>query len=1029
MRSLLARLLIFTAAGSLPAAEFHVAQTGNDANPGTAAKPFATIAKARDAARAVPGPNTILLAPGRYFNESGIVLDERDSGLTIKGAQPGAAAEVYGGMPVTGWEKWKGDIWRAPVPKGARFFNLIVDGKPATMAQTPNLGSGFGGGVGIGNTAITVPAAWRAYDYADAQVAGAVGNGCWFSEVREVLAATPTPAGALPIDPGGTTMFNGLNGGHSVVRGVLELLDEPGEWCLKHRDGFVYYWPALRSPAGEAGPHAGSPADHVIIRPTSEKLLEVRGRSPQAPARDIAIENLSLIGSDFCPSWRIFSDPGKINSMPAETRQGLVFGENVQGLKISGCRILAAGHCGVFLNQHAQACVVENCLITQAGVSAVCLHGWVMGEGPFQSAAESYVNKGHRIENNFIYDCGQFVAVAAAISMYQSGDTLIARNEIRKMARCGVMLNGVRWGVMPKTQYGKALTPEDYYEVNHLRNVRIVGNEVHNVCRDTDDFGAIEAWGAGRDGLWENNEVHDLDHAQRWDTWGHAIFPDDSDPWMTVRGNIVHHFFGGRATGAIMVKNIEQVVENNLVIDCKIGRLVTFSPYMEPAWNMTIRHNIFAMPGVDQQYGDMNDFCLTGKSFAGWNVPEGAKGIREVDYNWFVPKDPANPNPAAEKYKIDLHSTFGPAPVKRLKPDWDIAAADYQVDGPAWWKPIDTSNIGLRPDFPFDTLAATRRSVGEKIQAEDYQRRSDLRAVGGYGIAAIGPGAWAKYANIDFGSGGATRALFTLAAAPAGQNAPKPFIRRYGSEVVEEVPFKGDKSVETIFKWEISKPYTRAGKTGPELFDEVFPPETDIKAGEWSPYLGPLTSKLGVSTEPGVVDAFMAHGEEPRDACAYARASVWAQGGRQNATMTISCANGVKVWLNGQLIISEGKAGTYSETRKGVINVGWNTILIKAAQGTRPEDFSFTFGTVASGCGHIVSLPGLPTEERADLARAKSPIELRLDSPKDGKLIGALLPDQTECPIEKATGVHNLYLVFPGNAVKSVDWFQFMEGP
>ena len=31
------------------AAEFHVAPDGNDANPGTADKPFATIAKARDA--------------------------------------------------------------------------------------------------------------------------------------------------------------------------------------------------------------------------------------------------------------------------------------------------------------------------------------------------------------------------------------------------------------------------------------------------------------------------------------------------------------------------------------------------------------------------------------------------------------------------------------------------------------------------------------------------------------------------------------------------------------------------------------------------------------------------------------------------------------------------------------------------------------------------------------------------------------------------------------------------------------------
>jgi hypothetical protein len=121
-----------------PAAIFYVAPDGDDGNPGSLGMPLATIQAARDVARQVEGPTTILLAPGAYFNADTIVLDDRDSGLTIKGSAPGAGAKVYGGIPVTGWKKWKGDIWRAPVPKGERFFNLIVDGKPATMAQTPN---------------------------------------------------------------------------------------------------------------------------------------------------------------------------------------------------------------------------------------------------------------------------------------------------------------------------------------------------------------------------------------------------------------------------------------------------------------------------------------------------------------------------------------------------------------------------------------------------------------------------------------------------------------------------------------------------------------------------------------------------------------------------------------------------------------------------------------------------------------------------------------------------------------------------
>jgi hypothetical protein len=1005
---IIASMASFAATDCTVAHEFYVAPNGNDANPGTKSKPFASIIKARDMAREVSRPNRIWLAPGRYFNQGSIVLDERDSGLTIKGDGSGATAEVYGGVPVTGWERWKVNIWRAPVPKRTRFFNLIVDGKPATMAQTPNLGSGYCGGAQmISEDAISVPAAWRAYDFSDAQVAAFIGSG-WFNEMRAVYSAQPDDKGVLKIDRG----VGEMNPDRFIVRGVLEFLDEPGEWCLKHDEGYVYYLPK-----------SGQPADHVIVRPTAERLLDIHGSSQWMPARDIKLENLSLIGSDFCLNWRLFP-PDKTNSVPEELREGLIFGENVEGLKVSGCRILAAGHSGLFLNHYAQNCVIENCLIVQAGVNGIFLNGWDVGDGPFQSTLESYVNKGHRIENNFIYDCGKFIPTAAGIEMYQSGDTLITRNEIAQQARCAIMLRGVRWGMMPKEQYGRKLTFADYFDCIHTRDIKIIGNDIHNVCRNTDDFGAIESWGVGCDNLWENNDIHDIDHPNDWDSWGHALFPDDSSHYTSVRGNIIHHVFGGRLTGAIMLKNIGEVIENNVVVDCLLGRLVTFAPFIEPAWNMTLTHNIFVVDGVDERY-DINQYTFTGMSSLGVKIPEGATGFQTADYNWITPRDPSNPNPLAND-KIDLHSTFGPAPVKKLKPDWDITAADYQITSPKWFTPINTSKIGLRKDFPFDTLAVTRRGIGEIIQAEDYQRQHELRTSGGVGIYAMSAGSWAKYANIDFGSGSAAKAIFALEAPKSNSNPPKPFIRRYGLEAVEEIPFKGDGSVETIPAWEISNLYTELGKTGRELFNEPFPPETDIKAGEWSPYLAPVTSRQGITSKPGVVDFFVAKGEESRNACAYARASVWAQRDRYNATMTVSAANGVKVWLNGELIISADNPGTYSETKRCNIKAGWNTILVKVNQGANAGDVWFKLGMVASSCGHIVSLPGLPTDERTN-ASTDGILELRLDSPL-GRRIGVLKAGQTSCAITRAAGIHNLYLVFPGNDIHLLNWFQFETG-
>ena len=988
---------------------FHVAPDGNDDHPGTRRQPFATIAAARDAARAVPGERTIVLAPGRYFHTGPVVFDDRDSGVTLRGAEPGATAEVYGGVPVTGWERWQGDIWRAPVPQGERFFNLVVDGEPATMAQTPNAGSGFRGAAQHrGNAAVWVPPEWRGYDYADAQVFGFLGAN-WFSEMRTVLAASPNEDGILPIDPG-SGLFGGMNH-RFFLRGVLEFLDEPGEWCLKHEEGYVYYWPL-----------AATPDDHLIVRPTTESFLQVRGRSPETPARDVTIDNLSIIGSDFSVRWHLFGQ-NEDGSTPEPFRHGLVFAENVERLRVLNSRILAAGHAGVWLNHHARDSVVESCLVAGAGFAGVYANGYIPGKGPFTSGPESHVNRGHRIENNFIYDCGKFIGGGCGIQFYQTGDSLITRNEVGEMPRYGISFKSIHWAALPKNLYGHELTTfGDHYDYIHTRDLRVIGNRIYSVCRNSYDFGAIESWGVGRDNLWADNHLHDIDQAVNWGGWAHVLFSDDASDYLTVRGNLIHHCRGGHMTGAFMLKSVEQTIENNLVVDCDIGRLITFEPFILPAWDMTIRHNIFAVDGVNTRYGNINHHSIHGKDFHGVPVPEGSRGFREVNHNWVNPRDPNNPNPLAH-HGMDLDSIFGPAPVERRAPFWDALAEDYVVtDPPEWFEPLATAQMGLRDDFPFDTEAWKRRSALRKIQAQGYQRAYGLRTEGGTGIHHLVPGSWAKYANIDFGEGPG-RAVFALRAATPEGEAAKRFVHRSGETLVEEIPFKADMSVETVRQWEVSRPYTVEGKTGPELFDAVLPPEEDPEAGEWQLYLEPPTSRAGYTPDAGVVDFDLVFGEENRNAAAYARAAIHAPIGRTNATMTITAAGGFKVWFNGELIMASKEPGTHS-FQQGVIREGWNTVLVKVNQGTEPGGFSFSYGTVASSCGRIVALPGRPEAAEVSGVVEDALVELRVGSP-EGDMVGQLHSGQTTCEVAGVEGVQDLYLVFPVGQVNHVDWFRF----
>src|ERR1043166_5695069 len=74
-------------AGPLQAAEFHVAIGGKDANPGTKAKPFRSLERAREAIRILkrqeelpPGGVTVWVHGGEYLFASTFELGEADSG-------------------------------------------------------------------------------------------------------------------------------------------------------------------------------------------------------------------------------------------------------------------------------------------------------------------------------------------------------------------------------------------------------------------------------------------------------------------------------------------------------------------------------------------------------------------------------------------------------------------------------------------------------------------------------------------------------------------------------------------------------------------------------------------------------------------------------------------------------------------------------------------------------------------------------------------------------------------------------------
>ncbi len=103
-----------TLAHGLSAAELHVSVKGNDANDGSAAKPFRTISAAARIAQ--PG-DVITVHAGTYRERVTPPRGgESDARRITYQAAPGEVVEIKGSEVVRDWKPYRGDVWKLTLP-------------------------------------------------------------------------------------------------------------------------------------------------------------------------------------------------------------------------------------------------------------------------------------------------------------------------------------------------------------------------------------------------------------------------------------------------------------------------------------------------------------------------------------------------------------------------------------------------------------------------------------------------------------------------------------------------------------------------------------------------------------------------------------------------------------------------------------------------------------------------------------------------------------------------------------------------
>ncbi|MBX5193754.1 right-handed parallel beta-helix repeat-containing protein [Rhizobium sp. NZLR10] len=425
--------------------------------------PFASIERARDAAREKGGTNTIALGKGDYYLTQPIVFDARDTGLILT-ARCNEAPILHGGPRVRDFAQQADGRWTAPLklPPDEGVGDLFVDGIRQTRARFPNAPAdgdprkgwlfaakcqptvdASEGNTGFCFHAGDLPAVGDTSGLVVDIVGGYQPGSQWGNDTLPVVSIDDA---GRTVHTKGTGYFFTAEGSRYFLAGAKTLLDAPGEWWYDLVAGELHYIPVDQS----------LPNSVVVagILPTFFKLDGASG----------------MVVSGF--EFRDGAPEGS-GKFYTETRGfGAIRIEHADGVKIVGNSIENVG-VGIHVTESKDALIAANVIADVAG------NGIYVGTnyGTFGKS------NGARILSNHIHDIGKVYIETAGIWFQAADNVRIADNLIENTAQFGIA-GGSLWG-----------------SNDAVYNAVIEHNVIHNANQQTADGGAIKMMGEQADPL------------------------------------------------------------------------------------------------------------------------------------------------------------------------------------------------------------------------------------------------------------------------------------------------------------------------------------------------------------------------------------------------------------------------------------------------------------------------------------------------------------------------------------------------
>jgi len=241
------------AASASFAAEYHVAPAGSDKNPGSAARPFATIQKAADV---MVADDTCIVHAGTYRETVTPRNDGKADAPIVFQAGAEGRVTIDGSDVITGWERHAGAIYKARMTWDlGRNNQVFFDGKIMDEARWPNDSDGDlltadGAKIGPASTPGAIrcgefPNDWKAGSLRGA-VAWVMAQSKWSSWTAPVTGYDPADKKLLLDAHKGWWVeqrHSPAKGGSFYLTGAMCLLDKGGEWHYDSQNQTIYIQP------------------------------------------------------------------------------------------------------------------------------------------------------------------------------------------------------------------------------------------------------------------------------------------------------------------------------------------------------------------------------------------------------------------------------------------------------------------------------------------------------------------------------------------------------------------------------------------------------------------------------------------------------------------------------------------------------------------------------------------------------------------------------------------------------------------